>query len=191
MRCVGLAALGVIGAIAGGEDAREKRKARRKAETEWDEANRARQNAEKECDKEQGRRKKYVLIAPYRSPVFTNSGSYTSSIEYSGVELEREPTPQVIEQGKREARFVDGHAHVIVVGIRGAGKSSFINAFPGRQAEDTGAAPTGEVETALGMRRYLDMRHQGYIWYDAPGADAALVDHLGGVRRRDGLVDEA
>jgi hypothetical protein len=62
-----------------------------------------------------------VLIAAYRSPIFTNSGSYTSSIEYSGVELERERTPQEIEQGKREAGFVDGYTHVIVAGIRGPG----------------------------------------------------------------------
>jgi hypothetical protein len=47
VRCVGLAALGIMGAIAGGEDAQEERNARRKAETKWDEANRARQNAER------------------------------------------------------------------------------------------------------------------------------------------------
>jgi hypothetical protein len=160
VRCVGFAALGIIRAIAGGGDAREERNSRRQKRSGMKQIAHVRMQRENAIRNKRGR-KKYVLMPSYRSPIFTNSGSHTSSIEYSGVELECEPAPQEIEQGKREARLADGHTHVVVVGIRGAGKSSLINAFLGLQAEDPGCRPHGRSQNDLGhgqISRYATSR---------------------------------
>jgi len=70
---------------------------------------------------------------------------------------------------------VDGCTHVVVTGNRGVGKSSLINALLGYKSTDHRAARTGTVETTMTRTRFVDTRHQGFVWYDIPGAGTANV----------------
>ncbi|KAK8093434.1 interferon-inducible GTPase-domain-containing protein [Apiospora hydei] len=92
-----------------------------------------------------------------------------------GIQPDRDVSPQHIEQAKKDAGFINDHTHIVVTGNRGSGKSSLINALLGYAPKDSRAAPTGAIETTMERNRFVDHRHQGYIWYDVPGAGTANV----------------
>lgn len=81
------------------------------------------------------------------------------------------PTPEEVTAAKARMQYQDSLFHFAVAGVAGSGKSSLVNAIRGLRNSDTGAAPTGVVETTATIGRYRDSnRRLPFVWYDIPGA---------------------
>ncbi|KAI6017195.1 interferon-inducible GTPase-domain-containing protein [Pisolithus microcarpus] len=81
------------------------------------------------------------------------------------------PTPEEVTAAKARMQYQDSLFHFAVAGVAGSGKSSLVNAIRGLRNSDTGAAPTGVVETTVTIGRYRDSnRRLPFVWYDIPGA---------------------
>ncbi|CAL8376186.1 unnamed protein product [Arctogadus glacialis] len=59
--------------------------------------------------------------------------------------------------------------NIAVTGESGSGKSTFVNAFRGKDNRDDGAAPTGVVETTKKPEPYPHPRHPNVTLWDLPG----------------------
>lgn len=81
------------------------------------------------------------------------------------------PNPEEVAAAKARVQYQDNLFHFAVAGVAGSGKSSLVNAIRGLRNSDTGAAPTGVVETTAAIGRYRDSnRRLPFVWYDIPGA---------------------
>lgn len=81
--------------------------------------------------------------------------------------------PNVSEGDISEARTIGyepGAHNIVFAGNLNAVKSSLLNAIRNRTPDDDDYAPTGASEVTLQRRRYTDPLHDGFIWYDTPGA---------------------
>ncbi|KAI6110670.1 interferon-inducible GTPase-domain-containing protein [Pisolithus croceorrhizus] len=80
------------------------------------------------------------------------------------------PTTEEVAAAKAKVQYQDSLFHFAVAGVAGSGKSSLVNAIRGLRNSDTGAAPTGVVETTATVGRYRDSnRRLLFVWYDIPG----------------------
>lgn len=81
------------------------------------------------------------------------------------------PSSTELTAAKKRVQYKEGLLHFAVAGVSGSGKSSLINAFRGVRNGDTGAAPTGVIETTSQIDRYPDPNPRlPFVWYDVPGA---------------------
>lgn len=86
------------------------------------------------------------------------------------------PTPEEVSNTKSLAKYCEDLFHIAVAGTAGGGKSSLINAFRGLRNNDTGAAPTGVIETTTDIARCRDPNPDyPYVWYDVPGAGTLKI----------------
>ncbi|KZT69854.1 hypothetical protein DAEQUDRAFT_726168 [Daedalea quercina L-15889] len=86
------------------------------------------------------------------------------------------PTQAQFRATKLRLQYKEGLFHFAVAGIAGSGKSSLINAFRGLRNKDSGAAPTGIVETTSVIARYPDSNPANpFVWYDVPGAGTLSI----------------
>ncbi|KAI6095189.1 interferon-inducible GTPase-domain-containing protein [Pisolithus sp. B1] len=81
------------------------------------------------------------------------------------------PTTEEVAVAKAKVQYQDNLFRFAVAGVAGSGKSSLVNAIRGLRNSDTGATPTGVVETTVTVGRYRDSnRRLPFVWYDIPGA---------------------
>jgi len=68
--------------------------------------------------------------------------------------------------------YQHGLINIVLVGDRGAGKSTLINCLRGLKPLADGAAQVGEVNTTIGRQRYDDLVPRGIpaVLYDTEGA---------------------
>ena len=67
-------------------------------------------------------------------------------------------------------RWKNNPLHIAIIGNSGAGKSSYINAIRGLDADDEGSAAVGETETTVGDPiSYKDPRNDNLLYWDLPG----------------------
>ncbi|XP_078673949.1 interferon-gamma-inducible GTPase 10-like [Branchiostoma floridae x Branchiostoma belcheri] len=62
------------------------------------------------------------------------------------------------------------YVRIGIIGLSGAGKSTFINSFRGLRARDPGAAAVGTTETTVDTTEYRHPEHDHVILVDFPGA---------------------
>lgn len=84
-----------------------------------------------------------------------------------------------IAEARRLINYDPNARNIVVTGNLNAGKSSLINAIRNRAIHDDDYAPTGAAETTMNRDRYADPIHDGYIWYDTPGAGTQNVTAFG------------
>lgn len=88
-----------------------------------------------------------------------------------GVQSVGLPTPEEVATAKARVQHQDRLFHFAIAGVAGSGKSSLVNALRGLRNSDSGAAPTGVVETTTTIVPYRDSNHRlPFVWYDIPGA---------------------
>ncbi|KAI5994074.1 interferon-inducible GTPase-domain-containing protein [Pisolithus orientalis] len=81
------------------------------------------------------------------------------------------PTLEEISAAKKRVQYEQGRFHFAVAGVAGSGKSSFVNAIRGVDAQHQDAAESGIVETTVTIGRYPDPNPDlPFVWYDIPGA---------------------
>ncbi|XP_066265884.1 putative leucine-rich repeat-containing protein DDB_G0290503 [Branchiostoma lanceolatum] len=69
-----------------------------------------------------------------------------------------------------EALMGQAYVRIGIIGVSGAGKSTFINSFRGLRATDPGAALVGTMETTTETAEYPHPIHKNVILVDFPGA---------------------
>ncbi|CAL8296781.1 unnamed protein product [Boreogadus saida] len=70
---------------------------------------------------------------------------------------------------KKYLEDINNPLHIAVTGESGVGKSTFVNAFRGKDNRDEGAAPTGVVETTKKPEPYPHPRYPNVTLWDLPG----------------------
>ncbi|KAK3360643.1 P-loop containing nucleoside triphosphate hydrolase protein [Lasiosphaeria hispida] len=89
-----------------------------------------------------------------------------------GVPPDREISDTDIQTGRSEVGYEQGCRNIVLVGNRGAGKSTLINCLRGLGPGDSGLAEVGEVNVTTDCHKYDDLPKKGkqIVLYDMPGA---------------------
>ncbi|OHF04532.1 hypothetical protein CORC01_00003 [Colletotrichum orchidophilum] len=83
-----------------------------------------------------------------------------------------------ISAARADVGYQVGARNIVIAGSLNSGKSSLLNALRDRTFGDEDYAPTGASEVTQERHRYVDPIHNGFVWYDSPGAGTADVQVL-------------
>ncbi|XP_035677155.1 interferon-inducible GTPase 5-like [Branchiostoma floridae] len=106
--------------------------------------------------------------------------------DQSSAEMIQTLHEEVGQHVDEEAWMGQAYVRIGIVGVTGAGKSTFINSFRGLEAGDPGAAAVDTIETTADTAEYPHPEHDHVILVDFPGALFKLED---GGRRRSAKFD--
>ncbi|XP_046843674.1 uncharacterized protein LOC124437786 isoform X2 [Xenia sp. Carnegie-2017] len=91
--------------------------------------------------------------------------------------------------------WINKEIHIAITGESGTGKSSFINAVRGLQANDEGAAPVGNNESTLVPTEYTHPEKENIKLWDLPGIGTSTYPNLeeyckieGGLKKYDAFL---
>ncbi|XP_035695785.1 uncharacterized protein LOC118429410 [Branchiostoma floridae] len=120
-------------------------------------------------------------LGPEEQEIFRRFAEKAKNVtDQSPVELLQTLHEEVGQHVDEEAWMGQAYVRIGIVGVSGAGKSTYINSFRGLRASDPGAAAVGVIETTTEAEEYRHPKHDHVILVDFPGA---LFKLEGGHRR--------